>query len=315
MVTEPHHIDHLGIVVVYLVNEKDAGLLDLHLAKIREHTAVPYTIYGSVARLLPRFVSKLEAHPRLRICRYPPTEQRGFLEHAYYLDKLVDTAVDDGVSHVAILNVDSFPIRTGWAEEMARHLSPSCVVAGVKRAENFDNKPHPSGMLFRRDFTTAYRPTMALPDSIVATPACQSYLRGESVIHDTGVGYGYTIHTQGLDWHPLLRSNRGEDHYIIAGIYGDLIFHLGGAARSRKIHLPERRLVDERKRKRLVRFTSHLESNRFTRRLGAAVSRHLYPTAGRALDEAENAYAHARARLLADPDGYLGYLRTGGPKE
>ena len=58
----------IGIVVVYLVSERNEKLLDLHLAQIEKNTDGPYTIYACVNGLLPQFSKKLERDPHVRLC-------------------------------------------------------------------------------------------------------------------------------------------------------------------------------------------------------------------------------------------------------
>ncbi len=127
------------------------------------------------------------------------------------------------------------------------------------------------------------------------------------------MGFGLLACREGLEWHRLERSNRGEDHAHFGSIYGDTVFHLGAAAWRRK-DFPGSRgptgLLDLRAR------------------LAPAVGRVL-PTGVRAwikrvmsravpaLDiEAkyaanEAAFEAVRQRLLADPDAYIDHLRFG----
>jgi hypothetical protein len=305
-------------VVVYLVNEEDEALLDLHLSMIGRYTGLPYRIYGSVNRLSTRFLPKLESHAHVEVCRYPSTDLRGFPEHAYYLDRLVETAVRDDCSHVVMLNVDSFPVRKSWASALAGYLDEHCVLAGVKRVENHDNKPHPSCIFFHRDFYLQYRPSLILSEDQLRSPEVRRYLEESGAIHDTGVGYGFKLFSKGLGWHPLLRSNRAEDHYIIASVYGDIIFHLGGATREKKIHLPERRLIDEgmdkipvRLLSRMMRLVSGAVPEAAGRKLERLRLSLLFPAVDKELQSSERAYERARRRLLDDADGYLEYLRHG----
>lgn len=308
----------LGICVVYLVEKRDGALLDLHLRQIEKYTSVPYVIYGSAARLRRRFRRKLEAHPRIRICDVPAVRLRGAREHAYYLDRLVPMAIDDGATHVALLNVDSFPVRSGWAEELIGRLSSSCVLAAVKRIEDEDEKPHPSCMLFSRAFYLEYKPQLLLTPEEGESQACRRYLEACRVVADTGIGYGLKIFDAGLHWHSLERTNRAEEHYIIGGVYGDLIFHLGGASRHGRINSRESRLVLRIKQgSRLGRAVSQcgkIAAPLIPERMRRVLLPYLLPSTRAVYAASRDAYENVRRRLLESPEAYLHYLREGRMK-
>jgi hypothetical protein len=147
------------------------------------------------------------------------------------------------------------------------------------------------------------------------TSSCQAYLATGQIVQDTGIGYGYALYEAGLGWHPLLRSNKGSDHYIIGSVYGDLVFHLGGAARAVKFHVPERALIDASPRRRIVpaaaAAVSWLIPRSIRSRLSPLALYVISPAAKRALDAGHAAYARARERLRTDPAGYFEYLRFG----
>jgi hypothetical protein len=219
----------LGVAVVYLVDQDDSGLLDIHLSQIQKLTSVPYCIYAAANRLLPRFREKLERLPLVKICSIPDTDLRGRDEHPYYLEFLVKAAVEDGATHICTFHVDSFPVQAGWAEEIAGRLHGPCVLAAVQRDPQTDRKPVTEFMMFTREFYLSYRPTFRLPESILASAAYKRYLAECPHTPDSGVGYGFAIWSAQLSWFPLERVDRGKNRYYCGGIYGELVFHLGGA--------------------------------------------------------------------------------------
>src|SRR5574342_883265 len=148
----------LGIVVVYLVNEEDDRLVELHLEKIQKHTTVPYVIYAGANRLLPKFRSRLEQHAEVRICSLVSTDLQGDREHAFYLDQLVQIAIDDGVTHIVTLHTDSFPIRDGWAEDLDARL-------GGARFATVAYGPYTACLFFRREFYIENQPRFRLTDA------------------------------------------------------------------------------------------------------------------------------------------------------
>lgn len=307
----------LGIVVVYLVSEENEKLLGLHLRQIERHTQLPYKIYASVNRLLPQFRRKLEQHPHVQICRCPTTSLRGSEENCFYLEHLVKVAIEDGVTHVVTLHVDSFPIRSGWARELAEKLSESCVLAAIMREEDDDRKPHPACLLFNRDFYLRYHPTFRLSRVERSSPEYKQYLQELKHIADSGVGYGFKVYLEGLSWYPLLKSNRCEEHYLFATIYGDLLFHLGSATDKYKLTHADTLRINRNKTKNPLNFLLFLGSVLFSSRVKgivmSVVPRQFMGSYRHASAANEDTYEYARKQLLEEPDSFLNYLRTGSP--
>jgi hypothetical protein len=301
----------LALVVVYLVDEANERLFDVHLSMIERCTTVPFRLYAVTIRCTPRVCEQLAEDPRVRLCPIPPTPLRGTPEHAYYLDELVKEAVRDGSSHVALLHMDSFPVRTSWQNDLAEKLDDSQVLVAIMRSEFGDHKPHPAGMMFRREFYLTHHPTFLLTEPEMASPAYRQYLNDESHTVDSGIGYGYTVHSNGLSWHPLVRSNRAQDHPMIGTIYGDVFFHLGMATRPGEQgagSLLGRRVWAAL---RLQPWLHAGVRRAFSPETRAALSKML----PRGFDFVcrDDVYSTVRDRLVQDPHRYLNYLRTGTP--
>jgi hypothetical protein len=300
---------NLGIVVIYQVREGNEPLLDLHLRMIDRHTHVPFTIYGSANKLTAPLRSKLESHPRVTICDIPTTDLNGSLEHSYYLDRQVKSAIDAGASHIVTLHVDSFPIRSDWIEVLAGTLSPSCVLAGVVLDKATDYKPNTSCLFFAREFYLEHRPTFRLSDAERATGTYERYRRRFPHKWDSGVGYGYKAFEAGLTWHPLMRSTKGPDLFGIANTYGDLIFHLGGAIRftepqsQKREPAPRRtRIVNTIRRHGVGALLKRAAMRAMPRRMGEKIDPEYYETPQRV-------FARSTSALFANPDAFLERLR------
>jgi hypothetical protein len=221
-----------------MISEENEQLLQVHLDFLARHTTVPYTIYAVVkSPTRPEIRKSLEQNPRIRIFNIPkprsgvPAQQVSY-EHSIYLRKLTDIAVEDDITHLAVLHADSFPIKP-WVEELAAKLNDKCPVAAIMRLEDHDRKPHCSGMFFSKAFYALYQPTFRLSPKIMDTELYRRYRESHNneIIGDTGVGFGYRLWLENLNWCPLIRSNKVDDG-TMGGIYGDLLYHLGGAVRK-----------------------------------------------------------------------------------
>jgi hypothetical protein len=304
----------LGIAVVYVVAEGNERLFDLHLDRIAAHTRVPYTLYAGVNRLRVELRERLAGRPEVRICALPETDARNSEEHAFYLERLVDAALAEGSTHVGVLHVDSFPLRDGWARTLAAQLSPSRPFAAAVRDAEIDRKPFTACLVAEAAFLRNRRPHLLLTEQERHSAAYRRYRRLERHHPDSGVGWGLLAFRERLDWLRLERSNRGEDHCHFGSVYGDLIFHLGAAAWPRK-DFPARR---QPTRGLAIRAALAAAARRIApRRARAMLSRslaRLIPALDIERKYAANqaAFAAVRARLLADPEAYLRFLRLGG---
>ncbi|HVN75711.1 MAG TPA: hypothetical protein VMT19_05290 [Thermoanaerobaculaceae bacterium] len=303
----------LGIAVVYMVREGSECLLDLHLDHIRRHTAGEFSIYGCVNRLATGLRSRVSACPEFVALELPLAALRESEEHAHYLERLIDAALSDGATHVAVLHVDSFPVRPGWSEDLAGRLTPSCPFAAAVRESRLDRKPFTAGMVISGDFLRERRPRFLLGEAERGSAAYRAYRRRFRHHPDSGVGYGFLAFREGLDWLQLERTNRGEDHRHFGSIYGDTFFHLGAAAWKRK-DFPGSRgpTVALDIRARLSGGALGLVPKRVRVGIKRALNRTLPALdIGRKYAANEAAFLAVRERLFSDPDAYIRFLRFG----
>lgn len=288
----------LGICCVYFYGPDTGWLLDLQLGYISKTLqGYDYTIYAATNRLQPELLVRLRREPRLVIVPLPLTEERESLEHAYYLDLLFRRAVADGCTHLAAVDADSFPVLLDWPRVLLERMHGRRLAA-VLRCENLDTfLPHPCGIFMERSFFIERSPRMFPPKAEIAADASfQAFLKETGQRKDTGIGYGYALWRAKEPWMPLLRSNTRNRHFLMAGIYGGVFFHVGASSRRPFFH------GDWEKR--------------MSFRIGRAVTG--VPLLWRLHPLLEEHYIRANRRILGrivaalkrDPDGFLSELQT-----
>jgi hypothetical protein len=231
----------LGVCCVYFYGPDSRWLLDLQLRYLSATlTGYDYTIYAAANRLQPELRGILAATSHVRIVSLPRYEGNiggarvieGSFEHAFYLDLLLREAAGDGCTHLVAVDSDSFPVLPDWPRVLLRRMN-RIRLAAVLRAENLDTYlPHPCGLFMDRSFLLEHAPRLFPPKVEISSNASfQEFLKETGQRTDTGIGYGYALWKSKEPWLPLLRSNRRNPHFLMAGIYGDIFFHLGASSR------------------------------------------------------------------------------------
>lgn len=286
----------LGICCVYFYGSNSAWLLDLQLRYIAATLAgYDYTIYAAANRLQPELRRTLDGTRHVKIVPLPWFEGEGSFEHACYLDQLLREAANDGCTHLATLDSDSFPVLTDWPRVLLGRMERTRIAATL-RSENLDTYlPHPCGLFMERSFLLEHSPRMLPPESeTLSNASFQEFLKETGQRSDTGIGYGYVLWKSKEPWLPLTRTNRRNRHFLMAGIYGDVFFHLGASSR------------------RPWFFFDH--KTRISLRIGPAVTK--IPVAWRLGPWLEERYIASNRRKLAriaaslrsDPDRFLSSL-------
>ncbi len=281
----------LAFAVVYVARGGSLTVVQRHLEYIRRYApACEWWIEAVAHRADPALRDMLadvpvHVHGPDDIPSFP---QRGSVEHAHYLDALVAAALRRGATHVCTLDEDSFPVRADWLEQSLAHLAAGHALVAPLRAENRDTDlPHPSFLLTTADFIRETSPRF-LPTN-EQEPGLLAYRRKMGQRADTGIGYSYAAHRLGRSWAKLLRSNAVNDHRLIGGIYGDIVFHFAGGGRPRAF-LPGLGI-----------------------RVNSMPPEELAQLIERVTQENSVAARVALARLQRDMDGYLAYLRGQSP--
>jgi hypothetical protein len=164
----------------------------------------------------PEQLEILEASPRVSV--FSAGEGKD-VRHGRALDLLL-REVPAETEYVVTLDTDSFPIRDGWLENLIGRLEEGAWIAGVWRDEmapRIAPYVHPSCLAARRDML------LELDVDFARKPG----------VHRVDVGQNITnaVLAAGGKLSRLRRSNARNMHFLMAGIYGDLVYHHGAGSR------------------------------------------------------------------------------------
>jgi hypothetical protein len=203
--------------------------ISLCLQQIERHTdARDHRVLVYDQSHLPEHAEILRAHD-VEVFTDP---EEGHISHARALDLLVDRA--EGAEFIVTLDTDSFPVSGGWLDQLTGSLRDGAALAGIYRDEMAPQiRPfiHVAGLCIRRDTL------LGLDVSFHRRPG-----------QDTGQNITDALAGTGKEVNPLHRSNRRNFHFLIGGLYGDLLYHHGAGSRHAKFWTSEDVDADERVR-------------------------------------------------------------------
>lgn len=169
--------------------------------------------------------TRIRSYARVRLF---PAERE--LTHPEALDFLVGKTGPE-TEYIITLDSDCFPIRDGWIEQLTAKLDSGYALAGIWRDEMLPYAPafiHPSCMAIRRE------DLLGLGDV--------SFARRANV--DLGFNITQWFTERGREFCKLRRSNRTNLHFLLGGIYGDLLYHQGAGSRLPKFWKPSDPIAD-----------------------------------------------------------------------
>lgn len=158
------------------------------------------------------------------------------LAHPRALDYLVSKTSSE-FDYIVTLDTDSFPVHDSWLDVLIDACEGGAALTGVYRDEMAPTiRPfvHVSGLCVRR------RDLRALDVSFARK-------RGQ----DIGQNITEELRRQGRVIAPLQRSNDVNFHFLMGGIYGDVIYHHGAGSRKAEFWTSTDLDADERVRQGL----------------------------------------------------------------
>jgi Glycosyl transferase family 2 len=205
----------------------DNSHLKQHRALMHDHERVTVTPPGWLAALARQTA-------RLPIRHVDRLTERS---HPAALDHLAAHVPGD-FDYIVTLDNDSFPVREDWLEVLIGACEEGAAISGVYRDEMAPEIApfiHVSGLCMR-------------PRELRALDVSFGRDARPEIEHNQDVGQRitYELSRQGRTIAPLERSNALNYHFLIGGIYGDVIYHHGAGSRRGKFWTSTDRENDDR---------------------------------------------------------------------
>jgi hypothetical protein len=190
----------------------------LCLEQLERHTPdSSYDILVWDNSFLPEHREILDANDRVTV--FSKEAQGKDVRHGRALDLLLQK-VPEATEYVITLDTDSFPVRDGWLDNLIGRLEDGAVIAGIWRDEmapRIHPYVHPSCLVARRETL------LGLDVDFARKPG----------VHRVDVGQNITETVLKSDGRisRLHRTNVRNMHFLMGGVYGDLMYHHGAGSR------------------------------------------------------------------------------------
>ncbi len=189
--------------------------IKLCLEQLERHTAGSYDILVWDNSAIPEQLEILDTDPRVSVFSEPEKDVR----HGRALDRLL-REVPEATEYVVTFDTDSFPIRDGWLRNLTGRLDRGASLTGVWRDEMAPRiRPyvHPSCLAARRETLLGLDVEFARRQGVHRVDVSQNITNA--------------VLAAGGSLSRLRRSNARNMHFLMAGVYGDLVYHHGAGSR------------------------------------------------------------------------------------
>lgn len=244
----------------------------------------PYKTYAFINKIDKDYSEHFE------VCLREPVELKNVSEsHSIKLNILAEIACSTGNDddYLVFIDGDAFPI-VDIMPAVKEKIKKYPLMAVRRDENNGDRQPHPSFAVttvgFWKEIKGDWKPGY-------------KWINGNNqVVSDTGANLLKILEDRGVEWFPILRTNKVNLHPLWFGIYGDLAYHHGAGFRTPLSRADERLLAQNFPVMRLLQSLAGHES-RWIRIFGKAL-KFLYPKGK--WDKELNTIAKNNSKLSGD---------------
>lgn len=226
-------MNKVGIACVYFVSEEETWVYELQQKLINKYSKNhKIKIYAAIVKA-PEYIQRfMEASPHFSIHDSQSEDPLPNRQHGENLSFLVKKAFEDGCDVAITLDPDSFPCNASWISTMESKANAEGGICAVVREELGDfHLPHPCGFCVTKTYYDKYGVNFYPKDAFFNSKLFLDFQESTGQRTDTGIGVAVDLWKNRVAWSKLKRSNKNNIHDVMAGIYGDIIFHVGGATR------------------------------------------------------------------------------------
>jgi hypothetical protein len=224
----------IGIACVYYMDFEHDWLFHLQQNAIKKFSSkYSVKIYASIVKVPEMIVDIMKSNLLYKVYDSVCDSKLPNRQHGNNLSSLVNNAFNDGCSHVITLDLDSFPCNSEWISSMISFAEDSGGVCAVVRNELGDSHlPHPCGLLITKQYFEKHGVDFYPNSEFFSSKRFKTFEKETSQRVDTGIGLSVDLWTNKINWYKLNRTNKNDLHYLMAGIYGGVIFHIGAISRG-----------------------------------------------------------------------------------